>query len=344
MVLDALTAGRAVRRTSSSASTCLRSWLYILMSWSGCRIRSGRCSASSTTSASRTCASGGASCRSRPAARLLPDGRRSSRLIVARPDLRRRARPAPLAKRRRADALHAGRTEARPRRTGLFGYRRADDRADARGRRGQLRGRSGASAGSSPTRSRSSRSSSRELKRARGRCSRTTLVAAEQAATDAQEQAKREAELIVAEAHQEARSITRTALRPSASGCSPRRGASRRCCAPRSASSRRRAARPLEASADERARRRADEHVAEAPQRHARVPSLGRRRRRALGRVAAAGDRPELDGRAAPAPSGRVGGRAAAERQAAAAAAAARASRSEVAGQARARRETSPGA
>ena len=38
-----------------------------------------------------------------------------------------------------------------------------------------------------------------------------TLVAAEQAAVDLREQAKRDAELIVGEAHQEARSITRTA-------------------------------------------------------------------------------------------------------------------------------------
>src|SRR4051794_26157234 len=40
----------------------------------------------------------------------------------------------------------------------------------------------------------------------------TTLVSAEKAAADAKEQATREAELIVAEAHAEARSITRTAL------------------------------------------------------------------------------------------------------------------------------------
>jgi cell division septum initiation protein DivIVA len=40
----------------------------------------------------------------------------------------------------------------------------------------------------------------------------TTLVAAEKTAAEAVESAKREAEIIVAEAHQEARSITRTAL------------------------------------------------------------------------------------------------------------------------------------
>ena len=40
----------------------------------------------------------------------------------------------------------------------------------------------------------------------------TTLVAAEKTAAEAIEGAKREAEIIVAEAHQEARSITRTAL------------------------------------------------------------------------------------------------------------------------------------
>jgi cell division initiation protein len=39
-----------------------------------------------------------------------------------------------------------------------------------------------------------------------------TLVAAEKAATEAKELARREAELIISEAHQEARSITRTAL------------------------------------------------------------------------------------------------------------------------------------
>jgi cell division initiation protein len=39
-----------------------------------------------------------------------------------------------------------------------------------------------------------------------------TLVAAEKAATEAKEMARREAELIISEAHQEARSITRTAL------------------------------------------------------------------------------------------------------------------------------------
>jgi cell division initiation protein len=40
----------------------------------------------------------------------------------------------------------------------------------------------------------------------------TTLVSAEKAAADAKQQAKREAELIIAEAHGEARSITRAAL------------------------------------------------------------------------------------------------------------------------------------
>ncbi|HET7137887.1 MAG TPA: DivIVA domain-containing protein [Gaiellaceae bacterium] len=40
----------------------------------------------------------------------------------------------------------------------------------------------------------------------------TTLVAAEKTAAEAVESAKREAEIIVAEAHQESRSITRTAL------------------------------------------------------------------------------------------------------------------------------------
>ena len=40
----------------------------------------------------------------------------------------------------------------------------------------------------------------------------TTLVAAEKTAAEAVESAKREAEVILAEAHQEARSITRTAL------------------------------------------------------------------------------------------------------------------------------------
>jgi cell division initiation protein len=39
-----------------------------------------------------------------------------------------------------------------------------------------------------------------------------TLLAAEKAATEAKEHARREAELIISEAHQEARSITRTAL------------------------------------------------------------------------------------------------------------------------------------
>jgi cell division septum initiation protein DivIVA len=39
-----------------------------------------------------------------------------------------------------------------------------------------------------------------------------TLLAAEKAATEAKELARREAELIISEAHQEARSITRTAL------------------------------------------------------------------------------------------------------------------------------------
>ena len=39
----------------------------------------------------------------------------------------------------------------------------------------------------------------------------TTLVSAERAAAEAREQAKKEAELIVAEAHQEARSVTRAA-------------------------------------------------------------------------------------------------------------------------------------
>src|SRR3954447_112829 len=39
----------------------------------------------------------------------------------------------------------------------------------------------------------------------------TTLVSAEKAAADAKQQAKREAELVIAEAHGEARSITRAA-------------------------------------------------------------------------------------------------------------------------------------
>jgi cell division initiation protein len=47
--------------------------------------------------------------------------------------------------------------------------------------------------------------------RQRERALTQTLVAAEQAATDIKEQAKREAELILAEAHGEARSVTRAA-------------------------------------------------------------------------------------------------------------------------------------
>jgi cell division initiation protein len=48
-----------------------------------------------------------------------------------------------------------------------------------------------------------------ELLRKRGDALSNALVAAEQAAAELREHAKREAELIVAEAHQEARSITR---------------------------------------------------------------------------------------------------------------------------------------
>ena len=66
-----------------------------------------------------------------------------------------------------------------------------------------------------------------------------TLVAAERAAADARDQAKKEAEVIVAEATSEARSITRGA-RASATGCSPRCAGSRRCSVRRSGSSRRR--------------------------------------------------------------------------------------------------------
>jgi len=47
--------------------------------------------------------------------------------------------------------------------------------------------------------------------RAREALLATTLVSAEKAAADAKQQAKREAELIIAEAHAEARSITRAA-------------------------------------------------------------------------------------------------------------------------------------
>jgi cell division initiation protein len=47
--------------------------------------------------------------------------------------------------------------------------------------------------------------------RQRERALAQTLLAAEQAANDIREQAKREGELIVAEAHAEARSVTRTA-------------------------------------------------------------------------------------------------------------------------------------
>ena len=66
-----------------------------------------------------------------------------------------------------------------------------------------------------------------------------TLVAAEHAAEEMRERARREAELIVSEAHAEARSVMHPA-RPSASGCWPRCGGSRRCCARRSRSSARR--------------------------------------------------------------------------------------------------------
>src|SRR6266568_2555147 len=53
----------------------------------------------------------------------------------------------------------------------------------------------------------------RELEqlRERERLLTHTLVAAENAATEVKEQAKREAELILSEAHNEARSVTRTA-------------------------------------------------------------------------------------------------------------------------------------
>ncbi len=72
-----------------------------------------------------------------------------------------------------------------------------------------------------------------------------TLISAEKAAAEAKELARREAELIVSEAHHEARSITRDGTLPSASICSPRRARSRRCSARHSGSSRSRTRRSL---------------------------------------------------------------------------------------------------
>ena len=57
---------------------------------------------------------------------------------------------------------------------------------------------------------------------------RTTLVTAEKSAHELKDQAKREAELVVGEAHAEARAVTRRPP-PSASGCSPRRARCARC-------------------------------------------------------------------------------------------------------------------
>ena len=62
---------------------------------------------------------------------------------------------------------------------------------------------------------------------------RTTLVSAEKSAHELKDQAKREAELVVGEAHAEARAVTRRPPR-SASGCSPRRARCARCSRRRS--------------------------------------------------------------------------------------------------------------
>ena len=58
---------------------------------------------------------------------------------------------------------------------------------------------------------------------------RTTLVSAEKSAHELKDQAKREAELVVGEAHAEARDVTRQPRARSASGCSPRRARCARC-------------------------------------------------------------------------------------------------------------------
>ena len=91
-----------------------------------------------------------------------------------------------------------------------FGYNRADRRRAARGGRGQLRGRLARAADLADSVERSRRTLARlsELEQLLA----TTLVSAEQAAAaTSKEQARREAELIVAEAHAEARAITRAA-------------------------------------------------------------------------------------------------------------------------------------
>ncbi len=83
---------------------------------------------------------------------------------------------------------------------------------------------------------------------------RTTLVSAERSAHEQKDQARREAGLIVEEAHAEARAIARRATRPRRSGSRPSCAGSSRCSARRStaSTSRRRSTSALRRRADRR--------------------------------------------------------------------------------------------
>ena len=99
-----------------------------------------------------------------------------------------------------------------------------------------------------------------ERQAARGRCSRRRSSPPSAPRSTPRSSARREAELIVAEAHAEARVDHPRRRRPSGSGSSPRRGASRRCCARRSAWSRSRRQPPAGRSAAPRRHAGRSEH------------------------------------------------------------------------------------
>ena len=122
----------------------------------------------------------------------------------------------------------------------LFGgYKRAGDRSACSTTSPTASRTSGASAASSPTSSRTSRSQLDEVKQRETLLASTLDLGGEGRRRGEGARAKREAEVIVAEAHQEARSITRAAQAERERLFAEVAPRSRRCCARRSASSRR---------------------------------------------------------------------------------------------------------
>ena len=145
------------------------------------------------------------------AARPLAD--RGHRLALHRSTRvdRRAPRTASL-RRRQPWPSHQSRSATSRLKRGLFGYRRAARRPRCSRRSRRASRTSGASAPTSPTGSSSSKRSSRATASSRRSCGRHSSRPSE-SAHELRDQAKREATLVIDEAHAEARAVTRAARR-----------------------------------------------------------------------------------------------------------------------------------